>query len=940
MKTIFLSVFILINLSIFFSCQSSGSKEFKIDYEKYVLSNGLEVILHQDKSDPIVAVATLVHVGSNREKPGKTGFAHFFEHMSFNDSENVPPGSNRKLIPELGGSRNGGTWSDGTIYYEVVPKDAFEKILWIDSDRLGFMINTVTEEALEAEKQVVKNEKRQRTDNAAYGHTNAVIRSNLYPKDHPYNWTVIGSLQDLQSATLEDVKEFYNEFYGASNATLVIAGDIDIPKTKKLVEQWFGEIRAGNSIEPLNAMPVTLNESKSLYYEDNFATLPELRIIFPSVESYHDDSYALDVLAQILSGSKNAPLYVSVVEQAKLAPGVSVNQSSDELAGEFVLRVRANASTDLDSVKSALDAGFRSFEKDEFSDDELKRIKAQIETDLYNGVETVLDKAFQLSFYNEYAADPGYISVEAKKMQAVSRQDVIKVYNKYIKNKNYVMTSFVPKGQTNLSIAEAVLAEVQEEKIQKNVENEQVTRGSEAVYEKTKTKHDRSEPDLGEPPLFKSPKIWSDVTKNNINVLAIETSEVPLISFDITLRGGHWLDPLEKAGVANLLTDLLMEGTKNKTPKELEQEIGLLGASIEVYSNNEEIRIAANTLARNFSATLNLVEEILLEPRWDEKEYERLKQKNETSLEGRKARPTAISSVVFNRLLYGDDHVLGLPGSGTLESVKNITLDDLKEYYNKNFSPDVASIHIVGDVNQSQVMESLNNFGANWQSKTVDFPKYELSTKDISGKVFFVNVANSKQSVLRMGHLALSAKDDNYNNVGYANQIIGGGASGRLFQLLRIEKGYTYGAYSFLGNSLEIAPFTAYSSVRSNVTLESVKLMRILFKNYQKNFADEEMEITKNKVIKSSTRSFESMSAKLSLLRNISKFNKPMDYVEAGQKELLEMSLNDFHGVINEYLDEEKMFYLIVGDAQTQAKELTKLGYGKVIMLDIKGNKI
>ena len=219
------------------ACEQSVEKEietgeeFTLEYEKFVLDNGLEVILHVDKSDPIVAVATMMHVGSNREKPGRTGFAHFFEHMSFNDSENVPVGANRKMIPEWGGSRNGGTWSDGTVYYEVVPKDAFEKILWIDSDRFGYMINTVTEAALEREKQVVKNEKRQRVDNAPYGYTDEIIRKNLYPEGHPYSWTVIGSLPDLQAATLEDVKEFYNEYYGASNASLVIAGDIDIEET-------------------------------------------------------------------------------------------------------------------------------------------------------------------------------------------------------------------------------------------------------------------------------------------------------------------------------------------------------------------------------------------------------------------------------------------------------------------------------------------------------------------------------------------------------------------------------------------------------------------------------------------------------------------------------------------------------------------------------------
>ncbi|MGB1308776.1 MAG: M16 family metallopeptidase [Oceanihabitans sp.] len=306
---------------LFISCQTKNEakpeKEFKIAYEKFTLDNGLEVILHEDHSDPIVAVATMMHVGSNREKPGKTGFAHFFEHMSFNDSENVPVGANRKMIPEWGGSRNGGTWSDGTVYYEVVPKDAFEKILWIDSDRFGYMINTVTESALEREKQVVKNEKRQRVDNAPYGYTDEIIRKNLYPEGHPYSWTVIGALPDLQAATITDVKEFYTTYYGAKNGSLVIAGDIDIAETKALVKKWFGEIPSGPDVEALKPMPVNLTETKSLYFEDNFAKLPELRMVIPTIEEYHKDVYALQVLGQLLSGSKNAPLYQVVVEEKK-----------------------------------------------------------------------------------------------------------------------------------------------------------------------------------------------------------------------------------------------------------------------------------------------------------------------------------------------------------------------------------------------------------------------------------------------------------------------------------------------------------------------------------------------------------------------------------------------------------------------------------------------
>ncbi len=914
------------------------NKEFKIEYEKFTLDNGLEVVLHEDHSDPIVAVATLMHVGSNREKPGRTGFAHFFEHMSFNDSENVPRGANRKMIPEWGGSRNGGTWSDGTIYYEVVPKDAFDKILWIDSDRFGYMINTVTEDALEAEKQVVKNEKRQRVDNAPYGYTDEIIRKNLYPEGHPYSWTVIGSLPDLQAATLDDVKEFYEQYYGAGNATLVIAGDIDPAETKKKVEQWFGEIRKGPEVEKPQPLPVTLAETKSLYFEDNFAKLPELRMVFPTVEDYNTDMYALNVLGQLLSGSKKAPLYQVIVEEKKLAPNASTYQSSNEVAGEFVFRVRANAGTDLDEVKAAVEEGLVRFETNGIDAKDLQRIKAELETNLYQGVSTVLNKAFQLVTDNEFGGDPSYISKTAELTQAVSAEDVMRVFNKYIKNQNYVMTSVVPAGQLDLAVEGGEKAEVYIEEIVSDVAAENTSRGEVAEYEKTPSKYDRSEPDFGELPLLKSPEVWSAYLDNGMQVFGIENNELPLVYFDVTLKGGHYHDPIEKSGTAALLANLMTEGTQTKTPAELEEAIGLLGASINMYAGSEEITISASCLARNFDETFALVQEILLEPRWDEKEFDRLKQSTITRLKGREASPTAIASTVFNKLLYGENHILGYSSIGTSQSVESITLDDLKSYYDANFSPSIASFHVAGNVNQGEVMNQLNNF--NWGSKDVQLASYSLPENANAGKLYFIDFPGAKQSVIYIGKQAISGVNPQYNELTYANEKLGGGSSGQLFQTLRIEKGYTYGAYAFIPQRTEISPFTATSSVRANATLPSLEIMKEMIANYGENFTAEDVEVTQTKVLKANTRAFESLGAKLNMLHEISKFGKSPNFMELEQKELTSMTLDDYNEMINKYLNESKMIYLVVGDGATQLEEVRKLGMGDPIILDIFGDPI
>nr|WP_167855328.1 pitrilysin family protein [Hymenobacter wooponensis] len=919
---------------------AAKASAFALPYEKFVLENGLEVVLHEDHSDPIVAFATIMHVGSNREKPGKTGFAHFFEHMSFNDSENAPVGANRKLIEEWGGQRNGSTWNDGTQYYEVVPKDAFDKIMWIDSDRLGYMIKTVTTEALAREIQVVKNEKRQNYDNVAYGSTSEVLRKNLYPADHPYNWTVIGSLPDLQAATLADVQEFYHQYYGPNNATLVIAGDINIAETKAKVQRWFGEIKKGPPVKPLAPRPAGLTQTKSLYLEDNFARLPQLQLVFPSIQEYHRDTYALEVLGQLLAGNRTSPLYKVIVEEQKLAPAVGAYQYSSELAGEFIIQVRANPNTSLQQVHGAIQEGLKRFETQGFSDTELARIRAKIETDLYSGVESVLSKALQMGRDNEFAGDPAHLTKAAKLAQAVTRADVMRVYNHYLKGKPYVMTSVVPKGQQNLVVQGAQLATVYQEKVVAGVQNEDVGQGKEAVFEKTVTKYDRSEPPFLQTPLFKVPTIWNASLANGLRVYGIDNREIPLVSFDVTIPGGHSLDPLSKAGTASLLAQMLTQGTAQKTPAQLEEAIDLLGASIAVTSTNEEIRVQARCLARNFGPTLALVQEMLLQPRWDAVEFARLKSSLATNLKGQEANAASVASLTFFKLLYGPNHILSTPSIGTLETTAGITLDDVKAYYNTNISPAGAAVHVVGAIDQSTVAAALQPLGASWAAKAVSQPKQELPAQTRGGHVYFVDVPDAKQSVLYIGKLALTGTDPDLSKATFANAVLGSGASGRLTQLLRIQKGYTYGANSSVLELKEMAPFVVTTSVRANATGASLQLIRQLLTDYGPTFSPADVEIAKSKILKGNTLVYESQGAKLGILRRISKFNRSPKFLEDDQQKLLQMGVTDFQATIGKYMPEKELVYVVVGDKATQYEEVKKFANGNITLLDRNGTPL
>lgn len=929
-------------LLAFPSCQPQGgssasSDDLKIEYEKYVLDNGLEVILHPDESDPLVAVAILYHVGSNREKPGRTGFAHFFEHMLFQNSENVGKGNFFKKIEEMGGTLNGGTSFDQTVYFEVVPNNALERVLWMESDRMGFMINTVTEPVLENEKQVVKNEKRQRVDNQPYGHTSYVIGKALYPEGHPYNWQVIGSLEDLQAATIDDVKEFYDEWYGPNNATMVIAGNFDFDEAKQLVEKYFGELEARGDDTPMAPQPVTLEESVRLMHEDNFATLPELQLTFPTVEEGHPDSYALNYLGELLSDGKRAPFYKEVVENRKLAPATSSYNNSRELAGEFRIRVRANAATDLDSVYGSIQTAFDNFEANGIDDRDMERIKNKLETDFYNGIASVLFKGFQLAYYNEFRGSPDELTKEIEKIKAVTKADIMRVYEQYVKDKPFVATSFVPKGSSELALEGSQTAAIVEEEIVAGAEAPPMEEG-EAEFERTSSEIDRSvEPALKGSPTLSIPAIWTADLSNGLKIYGIENDELPLVEFSIRLKGGMLMDDPEKIGVANLITDIMMEGTKNKTPEELEDAIGQLGADISMYTSDEFININASCLARNYEATMALVEEILLEPRWDEKEFDRLKQKTLTTIRQQEGQPNSIARNVFVKLMYGKENILSNPTIGTTASVEVITLDDLKNYYEKNFAPNLSSLHIVGSISEDKVMASLSGLEEKWTAKDVSLPEMPMVNAPGKPELYFVDIPDAKQSVVFVGSPSVSGNDPDYYAATVANYPLGGSFTSRLNTTLREEKGYTYGARSYFIRRMNQGAFLANSSVRSNVTPESVQIFKDLISGYKESYSEEDLERSKSVLIKQNARAFETLNQKMSILQNISTYDLPLDYVKEEEQVVTDMTVDRARELIDKYFNPDKMVYLVVGDAATQAERVKEVGLGEPVMLDKEG---
>jgi zinc protease len=932
MKKSFSLIMILMIIVLFSFKPQNKETVLSIPFEKYTLSNGLTVVLNVDKSDPIAALAIYYHVGSSREVPGKTGFAHLFEHMMFQKSENVGEDQYFKNIQGAGGTLNGSTTQDRTNYFEVIPKNALEMAMWMESDRMGYLTNTVTKAALANQQNVVQNEKRESVDNAAYGFNQEIIAKNLYPKSHPYSWTVIGKMEDLTGATVEDVRAFHKKFYAPNNATLVISGDINKEEVKALVIKYFGEIPSGANIEKRGPMLVSLGSTVKLYHEDNFAKAPQLTMVFPSTERYSKDSYALNFLADLLAGTKKSPLYSVLVKEKKLTSRVMARNGSQELAGSFIISVTANPDVNLTEVEKALFEGFEKFEKDGFTDEDLIRIKAGYETRFYNSFASVQGKAFQFAEYTMNTGDPEYYKKELAALQSVTMADVKSAYNKYIKGKNFVETSLVPKGQLNLIVEGSKNSGIIEEDITKAAEVKADTTKEEPVA-KTPTKLDRSvKPVIGPDPEVTIPAPWKESLSNGMKVWGIVQNELPLVQYSIIIDGGHMLDKVEKAGVANLVASMMNEGTKTKTPEELEEAIGLLGASIRVTSSNEDISVEVSSMAKNFEKTIALVQEILLEPRWDSEAFELAKSRIINNLKRNAASPDYLASSTLNKLMFGDN-ILATDATGTEASVKTITIDDLKEYYNKYFSPSITRFLVVGDVDVTRVKKALTDLNLKWKPKIVVIPEIKVPGPPDKSQIYFVDVPGAKQSVISIGAPSLSRTNPDFYPATVANYKLGGSFNGIFNLILREDKGFTYGARSNFNGAKNYGSFIASSRVRTNSTLESVSIFKTEMDKYRKNIPQEYIDFTKSSLLKNNALRFETLGSLLGMLNTMTSYNLPDNYIKQEETFIKGLTVDKQLELANKYIDPSRMYYVVVGDAKTQLNDLEKVGLGKPILV-------
>ena len=680
---------------------SQVGDEISIPYSKYVLDNGLTVVLHEDKSDPLVHVDITYHVGSGREDIGKSGFAHFFEHMMFQGSENVADEQHFSLITESGGTLNGTTNSDRTNYFETVPSNQLERMLWLESDRMGFFLDAVTQKKFENQRETVKNERGQRVDNRPYGLLWERVGEAMFPEGHPYSWSTIGYIEDLNRADLNDLKQFFLRWYGPNNATLTIGGDFDTEQTLTWIKKYFGGIPKGPEVEAPKYEPVTLDADRYISLEDNVA-LPLMYIAFPTVKAFHPDEAPLDVLMSILGDGKTSLLYKNLVKSGK-AVQAQAGHNCRELSCEFTLLSLPTPGNSLKELEAIARDSLIEFEKRGVKDDDLIRVKSGIVSGKIYGLESVSGKVGQLASYETFRNTPNAISADIARYENVTKADVVRVYEKYIKGQHAVVMSIVPKGQTDQIIKPDTW-----QRYDRNIpESSGLT---ELALRPGTSDFDRSVvPQSGPNPVIKVPDLYNIKSGNDVPVIGALNSEVPTTAMRIRIPAGQMIEPVEKLGLATLTATLLNEATKTSTAEELSNRLQKLGSSVSFSASNQYVVANIRTLSKNFDETLAIALEKLTQPKFSDDDFERVKKQQIEGLKFEQKEASATANQVFSKLLYGTNNSFAYPDSGAIKTVSNLTVEDVKSFYDENFGPKGASIAIVSSLDEKTIAEKLQS---------------------------------------------------------------------------------------------------------------------------------------------------------------------------------------------------------------------------------------
>lgn len=904
-----------------------------IPYEKYVLSNGLTLIVHEDHSDPVVHVDVTYHVGSAREEIGKSGFAHFFEHMMFQGSDNVGDEQHFKIVTEAGGTLNGSTNRDRTNYYETVPSNQLEKMIWLEADRMGFLLDAVTQRKFEIQRETVKNERGQNYDNRPYGLAAETTAKALFPYGHPYSWLTIGYIEDLNRVDVNDLKNFFLRWYGPNNATLTIGGDVNPADVVKLTEKYFGSIPRGPEVKNMKLAAPVLEKDRYVTLVDNYARVPQLSITYPTVPNYDADEPALACLAQVLGQGKNSVFYQEITKNQK-ALGVSAFNSGSELAGQFSISLTPAPGTSLADSKKLIDDAIRVFEARGVTDEDIEKFKGAFESQYINRLQSVSGKVSQLAAYQTFTGNPNMIGKELDRYTNVKKEDVLRVYNKYIKGKPSVTLSIVIKGKEDNIVAP--------ENYTVNTANYKSPDYGYAglKYSKPKDAFNRNAmPGNGPNPVVKVPAFWKKTLDNGVKAIGAQTTELPLVTISFTMPGGHILqaNDTSKIGLAGMFASMMNEDTKNYTAEKFQAELQKLGSSVGVSSGFDGVTFTVQTLKKNLDKTLALLEERMLNPKFTQAAFDRIQKQNIEGFKQAKSQPAFVASDVFDKMNYGTS-ILGLSASGTEYTIRNMKLADVESYYSNYMTSKDAELVVVGDITEKEILAKLA-FLNKLPKKDIKLPDVPAPPAVDKTRIYLVDVPKAAQTEFRVGGvtgLKYDATGEFYRLM-LSNFALGGGFNGRVNINLREDKGWTYGARTTVFGDKYTGEFYFSSGIRANATDSAVVEVMKELKNYaETGITDDELKFMKSALGQRDALSYETGFQKAGFIGRILEYDLPADFVDQQNKILSGLTKEDVDKLASKWIKPQVTNILLVGDKAKILPGLQKLGY-EIVELDVNG---
>ncbi|MBU1095262.1 MAG: insulinase family protein [Bacteroidetes bacterium] len=906
------SLLLYLSVLLFITTPNIGQSIDQIDisYKKFILKNGLTLIVHEDHKAPIVAVNIWYHVGSKNEKPGKTGFAHLFEHLMFNGSENFDDDYFQALERVGATDLNGTTNNDRTNYFQNVPTSAFDVALWMESDRMGHLLGAITQEKLDEQRGVVQNEKRQ-GDNQPYSVAFDLITENSYPQGHPYSWRVIGSMEDLDAAALSDVHNWFKTYYGPNNAVLVIAGDVNPEDVYTRVQKYFGDIPPGPPIKKHETWIAKMSGTKRQIAQDR---VPQSRIymVWNIPESGNEELTYLDLASDILSAGKTSRLYKRLVYDDQIATDVNAYYSPGEIGSQFQIRATVKPGGDVAEVEKVIREELNNFLSKGPTDAELTRVKTNYFANFIRGIERIGGfggKSDILAQSEVYGGSPDYYKKTLNWVDKSSKTDIKNASNKWLSDG--VNVTEIHPYPNYLAEGEGV---------------------------------DRTQlPPTDTPPVAKFPKFEKTELSNGLKIVLAKRASIPVVDISLLVDAGYAADQFALAGTAQMTSNMLDEGTKSRNALQISEELSMLGAQLYTGSNLDESIVFLNSIKSNLAKSLEIFADIIQNPSFPEADFDRLKKQTLAGIQREKATPIQMALRVLPRYIYGPNHAYSNPytGSGFESTVESMKRDDLIKFHQIWYKPNNATLIIVGDITMDEIKPMLEKVLASWKQGEV--PQKNINDVKLPDKPVFylVDKPQAPQSIIIAGHAVVPKSDKDNIVIEMMNKILGGSFTSRINMNLREDKHWSYGSRSLILDAKAQRPFLIYALVQSDKTKESVQEIYKEITQYisTKPATAEELEKIKLNETLSLPGIWETNGSVGGSLSEMVRFNYPEDYFDTYASKIQQLGLDEINKQSKRVLKPENIAWIIVGDKSIIGDGLKELGY-EIKEVDTDGNEI